>query len=85
MLPAYLRTCYCDNTNNYFLHIKNCMDNQKQNAKFTITALSLIIFSGLFKFFFLGDDRVGVNTLSKIAVFFGDFVGVLKNTGSGAA
>lgn len=45
-----------------------------------------MIFSGLFKFnFFLGDDRVGVNILSKRTVFFGDFVGVLKNTGSGAA
>lgn len=62
------------------------MDNQIQNANFTIIALSLITFSGLFKFsFFLGDDRVGVNNLSIRAVFFGDFVGVLKNTGSGAA
>lgn len=81
-----LRKCFCGSINSYFLYMKSCMHNPKQNTNFTIIALSLIIFSGLFKFnFFLGDDRVGVNNLSKRTVFFGDFVGVLKNTGSGAA
>lgn len=55
----------------------------------TITSLSFTL-SGVKFSFFLGDDLTGLvlggvaNLCSKID-FIGDFVGVLKNTGSGAA